>query len=535
MPSTCPLCIYHLEHLNNHKEETYASPGASRCQHSHLQPCNLCCRFAEGEQRIQDAKATLFRALDDQRELGSELNERNDLLLGKLPVELACRIFQLSVPPTLTLAEFREQLTVNSKLNFTSPKGLLTLGAICRSWRRVAWSYPELWRDIFIRSTPKKMPPSYITFIEEWIRRSGELPLNIFTEFRDQFTENTSLINILIHTLGSVAHRWALFYAFSPLPPVYGEELALHFRRAPNLQGLALSTENRWVSDVWDISDVGGGDNLEFLFISGYQLQGASLKCRNLRHFVAECRTIEECVEILRNAPQVLNCTIRSAFDGDHPTSLVHSVKSFHLYGSPDILQYLVLPSLTELVLSDLIERESFPATILPFIVRSGCQLEAFTSARQTDVINDYSELFRLNPSLKHLELQPHYDCEWAFSRLGELLSPHVNSSDQILPNLQSLTYVWSECPSHIPWQAINAILQTTASQLNVVGRPLTEIHFIMERMPKETEYLHPDDLERIQEFASRGINIRISAKELAIDVIKACKDYQRKLPNGGV
>ncbi|KAF9532920.1 hypothetical protein CPB83DRAFT_587497 [Crepidotus variabilis] len=535
MSTTCPLCVYHLEHLDKSEKETCVSPGASECQHSRSQPCDLCCRFAEGEQRIQEAKAALLRALDDQRELGSELNERNDLLLGKLPVELACRIFQLSVPPSLTLAEFREQLTVNSKLNFTSPKGLLKLGAICRSWRRVAWSHPQLWSDIFICSTPKIMSPSHITFIEEWIHRSGELPLNIFTELKDQFTENTYLINTLINTLGTVAHRWALFYAFSSLPAVYGEQLALQFRRATNVQGFALQTANQWGRDAWGVGFAGRGDNLKFLYLSGHQ-QDVTLKCRNLTHFVGEYRTIGECVNVLRNAPQILDCTIKSTLDhDDRPASLIHSIKSLNLCGSPDILQYLELPSLTGLVLSELPKSDSFSDVVLPFIVRSGCQLEAFTISRQTDIIDDYSEFFRLNPSLKYLELQPHYDCEWALSRLGELLSPHVNSSDQILPNLRSLTYVWTEIPSHIPWPTIHAVVQPMSSQPNVVWRPLTEIHFVMGRMLKKPEeFLHLDDLERIQELASQGINFRISAAKPAIDVIQACREYQRRLQESG-
>ncbi|KAF9532922.1 hypothetical protein CPB83DRAFT_846594 [Crepidotus variabilis] len=127
----------HLETLDDTKRETYASSGPSVCHYTHLQPYDLCRHLSEGEQRIQDAKAAFFRTLDDQRKLRRKLNQRNDLLLGKLLVELAYRIFQLSVPLTLTLAEFREQLTINSRLSFTSPQSLLKLRAICRSWRRV--------------------------------------------------------------------------------------------------------------------------------------------------------------------------------------------------------------------------------------------------------------------------------------------------------------------------------------------------------------------------------------------------------------
>ena len=57
----------------------------------------------------------------------------------------------------------------------TSP---LTLGKICRQWRQIAWSTPQLWTKLSMHSGHTKWEPS-VRLAEEWLSRSGRPPLTI--------------------------------------------------------------------------------------------------------------------------------------------------------------------------------------------------------------------------------------------------------------------------------------------------------------------------------------------------------------------
>ncbi|PPQ95597.1 hypothetical protein CVT26_008627 [Gymnopilus dilepis] len=83
----------------------------------------------------------------------------SDGFLESLPIELISTIFVHYVHSIPT----------------TSP---LTLGKICRRWRYIAWSTPELWTELTMDSL-HSTSETHIELAEEWLGRSGSLPLSI--------------------------------------------------------------------------------------------------------------------------------------------------------------------------------------------------------------------------------------------------------------------------------------------------------------------------------------------------------------------
>ena len=60
--------------------------------------------------------------------------------------------------------------------NFFFP---LSLGVICSYWRDIAWSTPSLWSSLVVRVTSKHDPHIIAGIAQEWLARSGQLPLSI--------------------------------------------------------------------------------------------------------------------------------------------------------------------------------------------------------------------------------------------------------------------------------------------------------------------------------------------------------------------
>ncbi|PPQ95620.1 hypothetical protein CVT26_008649 [Gymnopilus dilepis] len=62
----------------------------------------------------------------------------------------------------------------------------LTLGKICKGWRQVAWSTPNLWTSLIIRPQ-NSTSMTHVDLAREWLARSGSLPISI--EFTSRFNE----------------------------------------------------------------------------------------------------------------------------------------------------------------------------------------------------------------------------------------------------------------------------------------------------------------------------------------------------------
>lgn len=103
----------------------------------------------------------------------SRINARTDPVTRKLPVEVICRIFELYAD----LDFVEEQMTAGvwPTGRDTSP---LTIGAVCRRWRDIAWSFPILWTALAL-DVDCKVPAWGPELVHQWLERAAGQPLAI--------------------------------------------------------------------------------------------------------------------------------------------------------------------------------------------------------------------------------------------------------------------------------------------------------------------------------------------------------------------
>ena len=107
-----------------------------------------------------------------------KINRLQSPIIHQLPPDVMSTIFKFCLP------DF-----TNNQLPPYTEEDLLTtplfLGAICNYWRDIAWSMPSLWSSLVV--CIKRKHDSNITtgIAEEWLVRSGQLPLSIriFSEY----------------------------------------------------------------------------------------------------------------------------------------------------------------------------------------------------------------------------------------------------------------------------------------------------------------------------------------------------------------
>ncbi|KAF9528604.1 hypothetical protein CPB83DRAFT_853935 [Crepidotus variabilis] len=88
------------------------------------------------------AEALDQNLLEEQAQLRIEINHHHDKLLKHLPPEVAGRVLRFCLPPEPTPDNFTESLPWCE--SNTKPFHF-TLGAICKAWRALLWTYPYMW------------------------------------------------------------------------------------------------------------------------------------------------------------------------------------------------------------------------------------------------------------------------------------------------------------------------------------------------------------------------------------------------------
>jgi hypothetical protein len=92
---------------------------------------------------------------------------------------------------------------------------MLTLGAVCKKWREIAWATPELWTFLRMSDVPESDCSSFSLQVElakEWLGRAANLPLSISLKNLGQKHSLKPISNphvgTLITILNSYSRRW---------------------------------------------------------------------------------------------------------------------------------------------------------------------------------------------------------------------------------------------------------------------------------------------------------------------------------------
>ncbi|KDR86101.1 hypothetical protein GALMADRAFT_274780, partial [Galerina marginata CBS 339.88] len=277
-----------------------------------------------------------------------------------MPMEISSRIFLFCV--------HREPFTPEATI---ADHGLvswpLALGAVCQTWRQIAWATPQLWNFISIRFQVDKFP-ARDELVKEWLSRSGQLPLSISVFERCYVDENCYIAPIeestahhfhsVIQTLNGYSSRWqnlsvrlpsflcGRFDGTSHADILHTLHVLPEFSHDEESNG-ELTIANSTISP----RDVA---------ICSFRLQSVHIEWNVLTHFYAKACYIDECLELLRRSPQLTHCQmayiLESNSDFPFPWNPVthHILRNLHIEFVGEVPEELALffnnitlPSLT--------------------------------------------------------------------------------------------------------------------------------------------------------------------------------------------
>ncbi|KAJ7034773.1 hypothetical protein C8F04DRAFT_1001670 [Mycena alexandri] len=306
----------------------------------------------------------------------------------------------------------------------------LLLLRICRQWRTVALSTPELWTSIQVHC-PYDIE-AIVPRLDRWLLRAGSLPLNINLHYLTYpETSSEGILQLLKRhsgqlqtlTLDTLPQEYFRIHEIAgPLPALKTIFLTCRgFSDYARFCGMKLNA----FSDAPVLRDV--------QFLGHFHPATIALPWAQLTNFNANYLSISECLQVLSLSPNLViarfdySRTAGSRTVGSHHAvpPLLH-LESLTLRGmepSGDILRHLTTPALIHLDVEE-VDVETWKA----FIARSGCVLERLSFAGWT---SSYKEYLDGVPSVTELKVRR---LGRGFSEIVQVLGSELD----FLPNLKT-------------------------------------------------------------------------------------------------
>jgi hypothetical protein len=413
------------------------------------------------------------KLLKIQAEAKQRVNQHHDLLTRHLPVEISSYIFSIYTDDVNS--DFDPQSSIIGR------DGPLVLAPVSRTWRRVAFSTPDLWStvNIHIRSSDNLRTKAELT--KEWLARSRRLPLHLSLVYRTSNVvepEPNPLIP-LFNLIQKVSPRWRKLVL--EIPPTFCTAFFGGVTCAPTLETLKLFDDA-----------VEGGDfhlprtpSLKHLDIRlCIPFSAISIDWSTLTTVEANKVLMEEYFDILRLSERLEFFRLRGLIgQPEYPlptTPVTHSaLRELYLETSdeswinpPDLvtmLKFSAFPSLEKFGYNSSI-RSSFPNSAIPSIFsRSRCRLTHFDlcgdlrNGTTDDLISILSDL----PTITHFKLEDKYsqrlDDALMSNKLLRRLTPIGPSEfihiDRLLPRLESLEFVGYK---EFSWRCLASVVSAT-------------------------------------------------------------------------
>ncbi|KAJ7267344.1 hypothetical protein C8J57DRAFT_364296 [Mycena rebaudengoi] len=432
---------------------TNTVPSDAECQSINdllKNPRKQCADFNAQISRMQKSLDDLMR---DRDELQSFIDAHLALVspARRLPDDVIREIFVAALPSR------------NCIMSATEPP--LLLCKICRPWRALALSTPQLWASVHIAVPSSSRMEKMTTMVDNWLSRSGVLPLSlsvVVSNTAEPDIDVSTLLNSLIH----FSSRWKKFsltlpslLSFSPLSKVSPEHLSMlehvcvkrqTFHGEPVHSGF----------EVWrSIFAFIGAPNLRNAFLNPQLAQCLSLPWGQLRHLNLSNDTSayiasHTALAILRQCVGLESCVLAVNFDAEIEAPPPEPCRMEHL-------QYLSLETSGEESLSPFCENLQLPnlrfleycdfgdvrLRFLPIL--STAHLVESLSIQSRPSITDLVEALRLMPMLLDLRLEDGpvrilagqgWPVDYGHDELVALLTPGADADGPVLsPQLRRI------------------------------------------------------------------------------------------------
>ncbi|KAF5309412.1 hypothetical protein D9619_012370 [Psilocybe cf. subviscida] len=427
--------------------------------------------------------------------LQADVNATTDPLTRQIPLEIASYIFELFLMAHIAEEDWPDFLGRYIPFRLTKPAAPLRLAAVCKQWRNIAWSLPQLWTTLVVDLHCKHsaLGPEIVS---QWLMRTKNLPLVIkigtfggVQKCSECITANGQAI---IRTINRHASQWRLL-DFTSLPSGLLQELddsksagmetpsLLQYlllgddSDLPNSNGipmdqlLRLSKRNHCPTHLRIASSIPPSQiNIQWTHLTHLELSfctvPASLAIISLAS-ISPLRSLalvnffgpsDEWWALSR--PVVLPDLLFLSIDDPTPAGLI----------SQSILNCLEVPSLTSLHLARDTESESsgdLPvASIISLLGRSNCMLHYFTLIHWPVSDSALVQLLNKTPTLTTLTIDLHWTSDplILLNRLSQ--ADFTTSHDPFLPNLQTLDLT---SPLPVSWTPLIGVFDCSPADIS--------------------------------------------------------------------
>ncbi|KAJ7936347.1 hypothetical protein B0H13DRAFT_1589596, partial [Mycena leptocephala] len=288
-----------------------------------------------------------------------------------LPFEMTAKIFSHFLPPY--------------PARVTPSASVILLGKVCRQWRHISISSPQLWRALQLNLIQERIPQQ-LSLLRNWLKRSGVLSLSIGVTFdaREQETVPPAVADII---QGLVIHcrRWE--YMEIRLPFQY---LQLIQGDMPELRSLLIGPSEVPESvPLRPLPLFTSCPQLQHIVLSRFFQPATITLCwGTLTHLEGIFLTPQECMEILGQTVNITHFKARIESSGEELTAVLALFKLECLILLPgeeetvpddsqmQLLDGLILPALRCLRISGPWFASGNPwPSIIALVSRSSCAL----------------------------------------------------------------------------------------------------------------------------------------------------------------
>ena len=377
--------------------------------------------------------------------LRTSINAKQDPFILKFPPEIASHIFFL--------------LSMDTPFHDTSRKlpMPLLLGSVCRGWRLLARSTPELWSMLsFSLAKPTRKPEglSQLNAVSNWLQLSGDVPLtlNVY-KYPDLEADSVSQLeeecDAIIDLLNQHSGRWGKLLLYMP---------ASLFLRFCGTSPPSRLCEIHLIGNCLELPTfkMRSRPSPTHLTITHFPISTVHIKWDNLTSLKMSLAVVDECIEAIQQAPLLETCSITlSSTTGFLPfipkTTLRHlCLRTLKLCNFPfgilcSFLDALDLPALQAYHHRTLDKRHDISAhNIISLLNRSRIDLKQLTLNAYSLRVEDLKKLLNAAPWLQNLRLSVcSPDNAPVIRELFEHLyssPPSIGDIPGVLPSLQSLT-----------------------------------------------------------------------------------------------
>ncbi|KAF9541491.1 hypothetical protein CPC08DRAFT_717132 [Agrocybe pediades] len=529
--------------------------------------CRLCEKMLVIDKSVNNnAVAHLKELLSRQQQLRTEINITHSPIIRDLPPEILSKVFYSCFSDEMA-SEHGEPAKGDVGVPFK-------LGAVCRTWRQVAWSSPELWTVIVFNkhsSTAFNACNQHL-MIKERIERSGSLPLYISLyehaeedddddyDYDDDEEgkgkgEECECWKISLKLLTQCSHRWK--DVKMDLLRESFKYIASNFKFTPPIRKLTLRSADSYQG--WSDYPTNESERLK-LWQEPYEFgprhvqvnqpisfRHFSINWLHVRHVEAKRWPIEDCFNLLKSAPQLVSCSFKRIWMGrseSQSTPLVchQSLQSLSVaYDnvSTSLFDNITLPSLEFLDYSEPGSRDALDGSyLISFFNRSCSPLKKLLILAQDVMPEHLMSILSTVPTLIHLCLRfpTHYGGRRSmtfllqrFAKPRSTCETDGSNAESFLPQLEILEnrgpgafllpYHWTLVP--------NAFERS--SKLGSGGRrPLNALVFDTGR-PHSAEVLQDKDtVDRLRTLQKAGIIISYYVLSDGRDIPTYCAPFAR-------